>query len=292
MTTTEQATEQAEGVVVEERSLTTIEDRPDTQLAIFGTNDPVAIVQRTVEIANAIGTAIKAGGMTSNIQGNEYVKIEGWSLLGTMLKVFPRVIRISDLEEDGKVVGYEAEVGLFTQDNVQVGSAIAECSRTESRWSNREPNQIKSMAQTRATGKAFRITFGYVMPMAGFAATPAEEMSGIGDSAPKPRRAPANPKAEKKPPAKKPAEAKAPQIRTVKQFFAWALEAHEYDQAAVYAALELEDGDLDGVRDIGLKPAQTKVQLHKENAEDAATEPENSADADFREEPDDDETSE
>ncbi len=257
---TQPATEKAEGVVVDELAVTTIEERPDTQIAIFGTNDPVEIVLRTTEIANAIGTAIEKGGMTTKIQGNKYVKIEGWSLLGTMLKVFPRVIRIDSIEEDGKVIGFEAEMGLFTQDNVQVGSAVAECTKLEQRWANNEMSHIKSMAQTRATGKAFRMTFGYVMPMAGFAATPAEEMDGV------PNRGASPQQPQPRPAATKPADESPKKRTTVKSLLEWAQETYEYDRKAVYGILDVTNED--GVKDIGLREAAERIRDHHDNPGD------------------------
>ncbi len=57
-----------------------------------------------------------------------------------------------------------------------VGSAEAMCSRSETTWANRDDYALRSMAQTRATSKAMRQPLGFVMALAGFDPTPAEEM--------------------------------------------------------------------------------------------------------------------
>ena len=46
----------------------------------------------------------------------------------------------------------------------------------ESRWAKAEDYAVRSMAATRATSKALRQPLGFVMTMAGFDTTPAEEM--------------------------------------------------------------------------------------------------------------------
>lgn len=153
--------------------------------SVYGTDNPTEIVQRTEAVAIALGTAIKRGHMSTSIQGREYVLAEGWAYLGSMLGVFPRTVRVEPMGESADPDGYEAHVELVTRDGSVVGGAIAECSRLEKSWADRAPYALKSMAQTRATGKAYRMAFGYVMRAAGYEATPAEEMSQDNDA---PRR--------------------------------------------------------------------------------------------------------
>lgn len=131
------------------------------------------VIQRTTEVANVLKQAIRDQGLSRNISGREYVFIDGWTLAGTMLDVFPRTVRVDPLP-DGS--GYEAEAALVTRSGEVVGGAIAECSRSEKTWSTRDAYALKSMAQTRAVAKAYRMSFGFVMSMAGFEATPGEEM--------------------------------------------------------------------------------------------------------------------
>ena len=48
--------------------------------------------------------------------------------------------------------------------------------RSERRWNNADEYAVRSMAVTRATGKACRLSFSPIMALAGKATTPAEEM--------------------------------------------------------------------------------------------------------------------
>jgi hypothetical protein len=153
---------------------------PADPVSVFGTDEPTGIVTRTRDIAQALGQEIKEAGLSSTISGREYVRVEGWAYLGTMLGVFPRTVSVQELRDeiDGedRIVGFEAHVELVARDGAIVGGAIAECTRGESNWRERDAFALKSMAQTRAVGKAFRMSFGFVMASAGYEATPAEEM--------------------------------------------------------------------------------------------------------------------
>jgi len=220
----------------DETALVAVETR--VVASVFGTDDPTGIVQRTTGIARALGDAIKQGHMSTAIQGREYVLAEGWAYLGSMLGVFPRTVRVDamNVSEDGDVQGYEAHVELVTRDGSVVGGAIAECSRIESSWADRPPYALKSMAQTRATGKAYRMAFGYVMKAAGYEATPAEEMSDVG-TAP-----------VRRPPARRAAPAdSAPAedmwVRGAHTFVAKAQEAFEIGEDELFSILQVEDGD-------------------------------------------------
>ena len=88
-----------------------------------------------------------------------------------MLGVFPVLVWTRKLDD-----GWEARVEARTLDGRVVGAAESECLRSEARWSTREDYAIRSMAATRATSKALRQPLGFVMTMAGFDATPLEEM--------------------------------------------------------------------------------------------------------------------
>ena len=78
--------------------------------------------------------------------------------------------------------GWEARVEARTLDGRTIGAAEACCTRDESRWKTQPDYAIRSMAQTRATSKALRGPLGFIVTLAGFQATPAEEMGS--DDAP------------------------------------------------------------------------------------------------------------
>jgi hypothetical protein len=61
-------------------------------------------------------------------------------------------------------------------DGRTIGAAEAMCSRNEHTWAKREDYALRSMAQTRATSKSLRGPLGFIVALAGYATTPAEEM--------------------------------------------------------------------------------------------------------------------
>lgn len=170
---------------VEEQALVVHEPEPSTAVVLWGTDDPRGMTARMTAVADALSDAVEQRGMTVAIQGRKYVKAEGWSMVGAMLGVFPTPREVEEMHEDGRVVGFRAVVDLVTRGGEVVGGAVAICTKDEPRWRDRDWNQIASMAQTRATAKAYRQTLGFIMPMAGYAPTPAEEMDGIADERPR-----------------------------------------------------------------------------------------------------------
>lgn len=109
--------------------------------------------------------------LTTTISNREHVRVEGWTLCGTMLGVFPVCVWTKQLDN-----GWEARVEARTLSGAVVGAAEAECLRSENTWKNRDDYALRSMAQTRATSKALRQPLGFVVSLAGFDPTPAEEM--------------------------------------------------------------------------------------------------------------------
>lgn len=80
-------------------------------------------------------------------------------------------------EVDFEEISYRSIVMLKRAgDGQKVSQAEAFCSNLEESKEKNDEYAIMSMAQTRATGKVFRIAFSWIMKMAGYEATPAEEM--------------------------------------------------------------------------------------------------------------------
>lgn len=151
------------------RELVAVEHQPPATL--FRTDDPVEIVEKATAVAKSLASVIKDRKLYNNIQGREHVRVEGWTLLGSMLGVFPVLAWSRPVEH-----GWEARVEARTKDGSIVGASEAECLRTEKTWATRDDYAIRSMAQTRATSKALRLPLGFVMTLAGYDPTPLEEM--------------------------------------------------------------------------------------------------------------------
>lgn len=178
---TERRALQELGEIIDDES-TEIVVRPDPPPAtLFRSDDPVEIIERASAVASALSEVLKQRGLTTKIGQKDHVQVEGWTLCGAMLGVFPVVEWTRKLEN-----GWEARVEARTKDGAVVGAAEAECLNTETRWKSADDYAIRSMAQTRAISKALRAPLGFVVHLAGFAATPLEEMVADEPSAPRP----------------------------------------------------------------------------------------------------------
>lgn len=154
--------------VVPEKSLVV---RQSSEIGLFGTQDPSQVIGKAKVVAQALKDVIVKQGLVSRIQGKEYPRCEAWTLLGTMLGVFPVLCWSRPVKE-----GWEARVEARTKDGSVIGAAEAECLRSERNWKDRDEFALRSMAQTRATAKCLRMPLGFVMSLSGFEVTPAEEM--------------------------------------------------------------------------------------------------------------------
>ena len=138
-------------------------------------SDPAARLEQSRKIADLLAPVVRDRGLSSKIQGREYVRFEGWTLLGSLLGVFPMTEWVHEVEN-----GYEARVVARTLGGALVGAAHARCTRDERNWRDRDDFALASMAQTRAGAKALRMPLGFVVQLAGYEATPAEEMESEG----------------------------------------------------------------------------------------------------------------
>lgn len=144
------------------------------QAPLWGTSDSAVILAKATATANSLKDVVRSRGLISNIKGKEYPRCEAWTLLGTLLGVFPVLCWTRQVDK-----GWEARVEAKTLSGAVVGAAEAQCLYTERNWSDRDDFALRSMAQTRATAKALRMPLGFVMTLAGYEATPAEEMTHV-----------------------------------------------------------------------------------------------------------------
>jgi hypothetical protein len=147
-------------------------------VTLFGTNNPVEVVEMAGKIATALSAVIEKQELFKEFmdkRGNKkkHILVDAWTLCGSMLGVFP-ICTWTRPTADGN--GFEAHVEARLRDGSVVGAAEAMCSRSESNWSQRDDYALKSMAQTRATSKAMRLPLGFIVAMGGYSTTPAEEM--------------------------------------------------------------------------------------------------------------------
>lgn len=156
---------------------------PKVELGIIRGDTPADLVAHATAAADALAKVIRDRKLFSRIQGKEFVRCEGWTTLAAMMGVTPHEVSVTEVEGTFTAT---VELRRITDGQV-IGRASAECGMDESTWSGRARNARRSMALTRATGKACRLSFSWVMALAGYEVTPAEEMPSEREEAPRPK---------------------------------------------------------------------------------------------------------
>lgn len=147
----------------------------DMATLVFGTTDAGGVIIRATAIADRLKDIIEKAHLTKVIQQKTFVLVDGWTAMGAMLGVFPVLDYCRRIERENERA-YESRIVLRHISGAVVGAGEAICSSSERTWSSRDEYAIKSMAQTRATGKAYRLSFSWIMAMAGYQPTNAEEI--------------------------------------------------------------------------------------------------------------------
>jgi hypothetical protein len=111
--------------------------------------------------------------------GNKHPRIEAWQFVAACNGHSAIVSSTEEVISDkGEELGFIAVAHELNAAGRVVSGAEAACMRSETDWAVAPSYQLRSMAQTRACGKAHRNIFAYIMVWAGFCGTPAEEMPG------------------------------------------------------------------------------------------------------------------
>lgn len=138
---------------------------------------PAAVVAAAQEQAQALQRIIEQAGLSVNIGGSKHLKFEAWQTLGRFDRTTAAVGWTKPIHNRANdIIGYEARAEVF-QDGQMISAAEAQCTIDEANWKNKELWQLRSMAQTRACAKALRNVLYWIVVLAGYSATPAEEMN-------------------------------------------------------------------------------------------------------------------
>ncbi|WP_187262944.1 hypothetical protein [Pontibacter beigongshangensis] len=136
----------------------------------------IAKSDETLHLAVDLAKFIKENKLFQNIQGKEYVNVEGWQYAGSRLGILPVVEHVVNISTDDEIK-YQAKVNLLDLRSQQVvGAGFAICSNREQGKKYYQEFAIASMAQTRAIGKAYRNILAWIIRAAGYEPTPVEEM--------------------------------------------------------------------------------------------------------------------
>lgn len=134
--------------------------------------------QDIMNFATELKSLIVDNKLFTNIKGKNYVNVEGWQIAGAFTGAIPIVEKVEDLSQ-GLTYKYRAEVSLRDKDGKQVGYGVAICTNKEAGKKGFDEYAVASMAQTRAVGKAYRMKIGWLLKVAGYETTPAEEMDAV-----------------------------------------------------------------------------------------------------------------
>jgi hypothetical protein len=169
-------------------------------LAEFGSfRSPDAALREAQQVASVFGRKARAMQIYKKIGESEHLMVEGWQMLAAMYRVTAS-IESTRYVEYGDAHGWEATAAaIFVPTGQQISKADAMCLDDEDKWgmvsryewqdgpNGREKvkigdvakplQQLRSMAQTRAQSKVLSNLLKWVAKMAGFAATPAEEVT-------------------------------------------------------------------------------------------------------------------
>ena len=174
---------------IENNEIAVMDNKPLPDYAILNPEIPMsAKVNVATNVANTLAPLVRSQGLvvTGLNRANkeaEYVTVEGWEVLGTFLGIVPVTTIIGEIKsKQGVVVGYRARATLYQNpiienDEIIGGTVIARAeAEADKSGFQKDKFAIASMAQTRALGKAYRMGLSWIMKMAGFEGTFAEDM--------------------------------------------------------------------------------------------------------------------
>lgn len=149
-----------------------------SEMAVKNEQVELASPRDFMSFATELKKLIVDNRLYTDIKGKNYVNVEGWQIAGAFTGTFPVVESVENLS-DGDTYRYRAEVSLRDKDGNKVGSGVAVCTNKEAGKTRFDEYAVASMAQTRAVGKAYRLKIGWLLKVAGYETTPAEEMDAV-----------------------------------------------------------------------------------------------------------------
>jgi len=159
---------------------------------------PEIILAEAKKAAVALKTVLEAKPHKVIMNGEQYLEFEDWQTVARFYGATVKVLSTSPVQV-GDAIGFEARaIVLDNRSGIEISAADAMCLNDEDKWSKRPKYewetingikarkqvgeeavpmfQLRSMAQTRACAKALRNVFAWVVVLAGYKPTPAEEL--------------------------------------------------------------------------------------------------------------------
>lgn len=140
---------------------------------------PAKVLEEARQAAQALTDVISKKAKPVKFNGETYLEFEDWQTVARFYGITARARDTKFVQYD-KVSGFEASAdALLVTTGQVISSADAMCLNDEPNWSKKPMFQLRSMAQTRACAKALRNVLSWVVVLAGYKPTPAEEMDGV-----------------------------------------------------------------------------------------------------------------
>jgi hypothetical protein len=186
----------------------------DTAVSLW--RKPEQVLAEAKEAAQALIKVVNMKPKKVIFNGETYLEFEDWQTVAKFYGCTTKIVSTNLVEYDG-VRGFEATAVVLDRNQNEIGRVDSMCLSDEANWGDvpvyewkyvldekgqkiwvdgkdgkkrpkankvevrREPKplfQLRSMAQTRAQVKALRSIFSWVVVMAGYQPTPAEELTG------------------------------------------------------------------------------------------------------------------
>ena len=250
------------------------------ELAVYESSGDIAINRAPEEVleeakkaAKALGDVVRNKKKPVIMNGEQYLEFEDWQTVGRFYGVTAKVIS-TEFIQYGEVQGFEAKAVAVRPDGMEVSAAEAMCMNDEPNWKSKPLFQLRSMAQTRACAKALRNCLAWVVVLAGYRATPAEEIQDM-----------AQQKTDIKPPQSKSAPIPSEPGKSAKESFIAELSNHVKGDVAQFKKLMREFtafGDNKGIDDVAKlteKWAGSALGKLRKLVAEKATKPEDVQDA-------------
>lgn len=139
------------------------------------TREPTVVLEEAKKAAAALNDVISKKKNPLKFNGEQYLEFEDWQTVGRFYRVTCKVEGEAEPVTIGDVVGFRAAAVALCDGEI-VSRAVAYCMKDEPNWEQKPIYQMASMAQTRACAKALRNVLSWVVVLAGYRPTPAEEM--------------------------------------------------------------------------------------------------------------------
>lgn len=157
-------------------------------------HEPRKVLSEAKQACTALMEVVSQKKKPVIMNGEQYLEFEDWQTVAKFYGITARVTKTELIKIDN-VIGYEAYAEAVDKTGLVVSAANSMCLNDEDKWSKRAKYdyikgqrvkvgevavplfQLRSMAQTRACAKALRNVLAWVVVLAGFRPTPAEEMT-------------------------------------------------------------------------------------------------------------------